>query len=350
METTLAMPVSGSAAISRIETLSDNLMALIEQVVWGFDTGVRYRILERRAEFEHVLSLGYFLILSKNSQLVGTLLCLNKKISLGFGGAVNALYETTLTVVPSEHGRGYAKRLVQEAGTNADRRSLEYAYIEEKNLPSAAAFKAQGFQTLGQFHATTFNRLRPKLAEGVRRLPSGQADEMKALLSELYRDHAFTDFDVSLRPENYWIVMENGRIVAGAQVEEELWSIESMPGPDGWFAVKVLPHLPILNQILNPKRIPVIKIGNLYVPEGREKDFMELVEHLTHHYQKKLALAYLDKKSPITMRLKSKLNFGLFNLFFETPVNIWARLHGTDQNEIENLKGRPFHISPLDIS
>jgi GNAT superfamily N-acetyltransferase len=344
------MPALETAAFEKTRALTPELIDHIEKVVWGVEAGVRYRILDRQAELEWVLPHGYILIMRKDARLIGTLLCLQKTVSLGNGSSIRVLYETTLTVLPSEHGKGHAKSLVQEAETNADRRSIEYAYIEEKNIPSAAAFKAQGFQTIGQFHATTFNRLRPKLSGRVRQLPSGQADQMKTLLSELYRDHTFTDFDVSLRPENYWVLMENNHIMAGAQVEEELWSIVSMPGLDGWFAAKVLPRLPLLRRILNPARIPVLKIGNLFVPEGHEKDFMKLVEHLTHHYRKKLALAYLDLKSPVTKRLKRKLNFGLFNLFFETPVNIWARSHGLDQEEMTSLQGRPFHISPIDIS
>jgi hypothetical protein len=344
------MPALETAAFEKTRTLTPELLIHIEKVVWGFEDGVRYQIFQRKAEFEGVLPHGYFLILRKDARLIGTLLCLQKTLALGNGAPLRALYETTLTVLPSEHGRGHAKSLLQEAGTNTERRSIEYAYIEDKNVPSAAAFKAQGYRPIGRFYATIFNRLRPRQSGRARLLPSDQVEQMTTLLAELYRDHAFADFELSLRPKDYWVVMENGRMIAGAQVEEEIWSIVSMPGPDGWFAVNVLPRLPFLRQILNPKRIPVLKIGNLYVPEGHEKDLMELVEHLTHTYRKKLALAYLDKKSLIAQRLQKKLRFGLFNSFFETPVNIWARFHGLNQNEVKALQERPFVISPLDIS
>ena len=77
---------------------------------------------------------------------------------------------------------------------------------------------------------------------------------------------------------------------------------------------------------------------------------MELVMHLTYHHRKKVALAYLDKRSPVYQRLKKTQWFGLFNPLFETPVNIWARFKGFEKYEIDAIKKLPFLISPLDIS
>ena len=79
-------------------------------------------------------------------------------------------------------------------------------------------------------------------------------------------------------------------------------------------------------------------------------EFMELVIHLTGCYRKKLALAYLDPRSPVYQRLKGNLRFGLFNPLFETPVNIWARFQGVAETEIAAFKKRPMVVSPLDIS
>src|SRR5277367_3650648 len=112
----------------------------------------------------------------------------------------------------------------------------------------------------------------------------------------------------------------------------------------------MLPRTPLLNKILNPEHIPLIKISNLYIADGREKEFMALVSHLTHHYRKILALAYLDPRSPVYQRLKKSRGFGLFNLFFETPVTIWARFQGFEEKDIQALREKPFVISSLDIS
>jgi hypothetical protein len=346
----VASAVSGEVVIVQSDILSDEQQEFIEKVVWGFATGVRYQILERRPMLERVLSDGHFLLLQKSGRLTGTLFCLNKSISLGSGMSANAVYESVLSVHPEEGGKGYAKRLLQEAGSSIQGRCIEYAYIETKNIPSAAAFKTQGFQILGQFHAMTFNRLRPQLSSRVSRLLSKDAKTIQDKLLELYKGHAFLDFETSFDSSHYWVLMDKGQIVSGVQVEEERWSIESMPGIEGWFAVSILPHLPLLNRVLNPKNIPVLKIGNLFIPEGREQEFMELIAHLTFHYRKKLALAYLDKRSLVTQRLQKTISFGPFNALFETPVNIWARFYGFQESEIVRLRGRPVVISPSDIS
>lgn len=334
-------------SIEKSETLSPELLTAIEEVVWGFDAGVRYKIFERQAMLERLVPPGHFLLLRKNRSLVGTLFCLPKNVSDGNSEMREALYLSVLSVRPEEGGQGHAKRLIQAAGAESSG-VMEYAYIEALNHPSAAAFKAQGYQELGQFHAVIFNRLRPQLSSRVQSLDVQRLGQMKELLSNLYQGHALCDFDESFQSDHYFVVMDQGKILAGIQLEEEFWSIVSMPGPDGWIAVKILPHLPLLSAILNPVRIPIIKIGNLYVPPGGEEAFMELVEHLTRQYQKKLALAYLDKRSPVYQRLKKSLSFGCFNPLFETPVSIWAR--GLDPKEWNDLQEKPFVISPLDIS
>ena len=293
-----------SLVLEKTNKLSLDFIPYIENVEWGFEAGVRYLILNREPMLNSILPLTVFQLLRRNKQLIGTAMSLEKKISLGNGDGVEANYISLLSVLPPEQGHGHAKALVQAASSMGRERKLHYAYIENKNVPSAAVFKALGYEEIGQFLATTFNRLFPKRYRDVARLQPEQVDFIKRELSELYRDHAFFDLDVSFHGDQYWVRMENGNIIAGAQVEEEFWSITSMPGPDGWFALKVLPSFPLLNMILNPKRLPIIKIANLFVMEGREKEFMELIFHLTCHYHKKLALGYLDPRSPIYRSLR----------------------------------------------
>jgi RimJ/RimL family protein N-acetyltransferase len=344
------MFIDDSLVLEKANRLPLDFIPYIEKVEWGFETGVRYLILNREPMLNSILPLAVFHLLRRNKQLIGTVMSLQKKISLGNGDRVEANYISLLSVLPAEQGHGHAKALVQAADSEGKERKLNYAYIEDKNIPSAAVFKALGYERVGQFLATTFNRFVPKRSRDVARLQPENTEFIKRQLSELYSNHAFLDLDASFHGDPYWVRMENGKIIAGAQVEEEFWSITSMPGPDGWFALKVLPYFPLLNKILNPKRLPIIKIANLYVAEGREKEFMELISHLTCQYHKKLALAYLDPRSLIYRRLRKTQWFGLFNSFFETPVNIWARFQGFNKAELAALKDRPFVISPLDIS
>jgi GNAT superfamily N-acetyltransferase len=320
-----------------VHQLTPELTDHLENVDWGFETGVRYRILERLAMLNTVIPHGEFRLLRDHEHLIGTLFSLHKNVSFGGKSLIKARYETLLSVRPEEHGKGHAKALIRAALSREETPAIQYAYIEAKNSPSAAAFKAQGYEIFGRFLATTFNRLRPTLSPHVELISTEHVDVLKNRLAELYQDHLLNDFDISFDPAHYWVFLDQGKPVAGVQIEEELWSITSMPGPDGWFAVHILPHLPFLNKILNPRKIPVLKLGHLYAPEGCEKEFMELAMHLTRYYRKKLALAYLDPRSSVYKRLKEKIPFGLFNPLFETPVNIWARFQGFTANEIATL-------------
>jgi len=333
-----------------VRKLSPELLEYLEKVDWGFDTGVRYRILDRRPMLEALLPHGEFRLLLKNHRIIGTVFSLHKKIGLGIGLLIDAQYDTLLSVLPQERGQGYAKALIQSSRSDAEKPKIQYAYVEEQNIPSASAFKSLGYEIAGRFLATTFNRLKPTLSARAALISAADAASIKAALVDMYREHGLNDVDMSFDQDHYWILHENGRPVVGAQIKEERWSITSMPGAAGLFAVHGLPYLPLLNRILNPRVIPLLKLSHPYVPEGREKELMELTMHVTCVYRKKLALAYLDPRSSVYRRLKENLRFGLFNPLFETPVNIWARFQNIAETEIVAFKKCPVVISPLDIS
>src|ERR1039457_4353555 len=102
------MPAAETSAFERTQTLTPELLAHIEHVVWGFETGVRYRILDRRAEFVGVFPHGRLLTLCQDKQLLATLLSLQKPVATGRGTTIDAHYLTTLSVWPAAHGRGLA--------------------------------------------------------------------------------------------------------------------------------------------------------------------------------------------------------------------------------------------------
>ena len=318
--------------------LTPELADYLENVEWGYKTGVRYRILDRRRMLEHVLPRGELRVVRENREIVGTLFSLHKRVEIAPGLSIPARYETLLSVIPQARGKGRSKALLQ-ATLDEQPRGIQYAYVEEKNAPSAAAFKALGYEPFGRFIATTLNRLRPQRSTRAKLLDPERKDFMQSRLRDFYKDHALTDIPESFLPTHYWILEKNGQPAAGVQIEEERWSITAMPGLEGLLAVHVL-----------PKRIPVLKISHLYCPPGYEQELMELVMHLTHYFGKKLALAYWDPRSPVYERLKQRLRFGFFNPLFETPVWVWARFPGFSPAEVAEFQRRPFVISPLDVS
>ena len=138
-----------------------------------------------------------------------------------------------------------------------------------------AILRRLGYQLIGRFRAMTFGRLFPKDSRRIfavppfvkggskggfsprqiplnppftkgEVVPSEFQGSFPDRLTEQYRDHALSDFEASFRPENAWVLMENGEVLAGLQVDPQRWEIQAVPGPGGFLALRALPHIPFV--------------------------------------------------------------------------------------------------------
>ena len=132
------------------------------------------------------------------------------------------------------------------------------------------------------------------------------------------------------------------------QATPQRWAIESLAGLEGRIALQLLPHLPMMRELFNPSDLRFLKISHFFYAPGQERFFFRLLEGVMYRHRQKLAIAYLDPRSPVNQALRHAGRLGILNPLLETPVKVFADVSGLQPAEITDLASRPLVISPLD--
>jgi hypothetical protein len=330
--------------------MPDDFVSLVENVRWGTQ-GVLYRVKNYQTTLQD-LPARLHLQLRKSGKLVAARIAIRKSVPKS-KGTTNAFYHSLFSVDPSEQGKGYGKLLARctldYLAKSLQQSGFIYAYIEEGNARSAGIAASLGYRRFGQFYAHPISRLLPRSSPRVHRLADEEQRQiLLRLLEDRYTGHALTDFSLSFNANKYWVLYEHGRPIAGAQVSEQIWQIEKLPGLSGILALNVVSRVPLARTLFNPKAWCFIKIGNIYFQPNRTKAFFELLEDLLYRYGMKTAALYIDHRSPIFEELRAS-NFGILDPLIRTKVDVWGFLEHLSQNEISELHSRPLAISAVDI-
>ncbi len=190
-----------------------------------------------------------------------------------------------------------------------------YSYIEENNTRSLNISQKLGFSSITTLETVLFSRLYPKEDNRVTRIDEV---ELPAILEKLKSQNAHTilrNFENINYQNNYFVLKENGRIVAGLQANPTRWKIVEMEGIGGKILLNVLPHIPILKRLINPQKYEFLAIEGIFVEYGSGEFLYPLIEGVLHHFSVTSALIELDSKSPILEMFKKKQNLGLLNAF-----------------------------------
>ena len=353
MNSTLASPTVTlplSVSLEVIQEANAQMAEHLEKIRWGTD-GAIYRLCDYEKTLRHVPD-ARFLAIRKQGRLVGIRLLTEKRIPWQ-GKPLQAFYHGLFSVAPDEQHRGHGRKLAQWTldyiQARSELRSITYAFVEAGNHRSFRISESLGYRRIGTFHATWFSRLHPKTSARLSPLAKSDVPELLNRLARQYQGHALTDFSISLERNNYRILREGKTIVAGLQAESQRWVFESLGGTGGFMAVKILPCIPVLGSLFNPREFRFLKVGNIFFSPGRAQAASELLEATLAGSGLKVALMFLDKKSPVYLEWLSKGGLGILNALAEVEVHVMARFQGFPDEEVEEFSRRPLSISPIDL-
>jgi len=341
---------TSSITLDVMDRVTPEVPRFFENILWGTD-GAMYRLRDYEASLRHVPQ-ARFLGLRKQGRLVALRILLEKRI-FWESESLQAFYHGLLCVDPREQNQGYGKMLVERTldyiGRRSEPKNITYAFIEAGNHRSFRISESLGYQKIGTFHATWFSRLHPNPSSRLNSLAAKEIPELLNGLNHQYQDHVLTDFSVSLMPKSYRVIRDGMRIVAGLQAEPQRWVFESLGGTGGFLAVKILPHIPVVGSLFNPQNFRFLKIGNLFFSPGCAEAASELLEATLAASGQKVALLFMDKKSPVYLEWLSKSDLGILNALAEVEVHVMARFRGFPNEEITEFAKRPLSISPVDL-
>jgi len=329
---------------------SPQVIRLLERTVWG-GRGLLYEIRGidaklRRMSDPHVFSI-------EMEGRLASVCILNRKTALVLGTEYDAFHFVMVATDDAERGKGLASLLgthVRRFCEDAFREpGVGYGYIEASTEYSLRLSNRIGHTVERFVPLTVFSRFLPRDDPGVRPMLESEAEVVRDNLYDLYRGHSLLDFDTSLRPEEYFVLSRDGRIVAGAQAEILHWSVVRMPGWAGRFIVGGLPHIPGLRNLLDVSDLNFLRFGNLFVRPGDEAQLVTLLEALLARNGLRIGLIVMDQRSPVFEGIKAYGKFGLLNAAFRGTTKVVADFRGVTEDEITAIRARPVLVSAGDV-
>jgi RimJ/RimL family protein N-acetyltransferase len=262
-------------------------------------------------------------------------------------------YGRYLTIDSSFQGKKYGQLLKNEAVKYIESQqtvsAIFYSYIEENNIRSLKISENEGFISVSHLKTTIFTRLNPQKAIGFEKIQKSEMPFIIEKLGKKYREYTFSNLENVGYQENYFVLKKNDKIVAGFQANPVHWKIHSMSGIGGFVIMNILPYLPYLKQLINPKKYEFLAIEGFYFKDNPQ-DLYPLLESALHHFQITSALFQLDFKDELYNYFVKSGKMGLLNLIKkDVKTHVMVKNIGFDLQQSQ-LAESTAYVSSFDYT
>ena len=290
--------------------------------------------------------------IEENTKLIGTVVFCNTPVSCG-PNEYNCYYARYFAAAKAIRGSGIIPRMavksMQVLSEQEREKTIYFACVEKSNTTSYKTVQFAGYSDIGTIKTMGFSRFFP------RRQPIESIDnpekrrEMLNLLKAGYQAHALVQFNSLFMQNAYYVIRENGRIVAGCQYHRVHWVVRSMDGWSGKLIVNFAPRVPLLRRFFNPGKFEFLAFEGIYVLPGYEKHLSRLFDGLLAKEKLYSALYWMAENCPLRQRIATTLHHGLLHSFVKNAdSNIMASFHQLSPDEISDIKARPLYASAFD--
>jgi len=350
MEKTLLLK-DDSFSIWKEQGIPIEAIEFLDSISWGSE-GAVYEHKNTPEHFKYITN-PYLVSITEAGKIMGTAVFCNSQVTVT-GKPFNYYYTRYFASSPVIRGRGVIKRLaiqvmssIREGETS---KTIFVGFVERGNKGSYKVSESAGYHTIGTIKTVGFSRFFPKKCTKIQQVTTeSERQEVLALLKDQYRQHALVQFDYLFMHDNYYVIKENNEIVAGCQFHRAHWVINKMPGFMGKVILNVVPRIPLLNQLFNPKKFEFLAFEGLFFKPGNEHRLHELFEGLLTQEKLKSAMFWMDKKCPCYKALIKYGRLGLINKFVKgSDVYIMASYQNMTVEEIYATENSPLYASGFD--
>ncbi len=329
--------------------MGDEFFEIMEQVSFGTSQTLYHHYYSR----EHLSHIPdpYFFTVRREGRLQSVVTFCGRRIR-SLGQEDHGIYIRYFAAAPEIQGKGlvgrFSKMVMKWAVDHEDRQAAFHASIEARNARVRKVIRSVGFSELATVRTVGFSRFFPKPDKAVRPLDREEFDAFLPRLASFYAGHAFWTSDNLFLDNDYFILEESGRIIAGVQAHRGRWSVDRLPGPVGML-LPAIPYIPLINRIFNPRDFRFLTFEGFYVEPGREGRIQNLLETLLARYGCHSALLWFDERDPFYRRLLDKNDMGLLHKFVgDSNATFIINLKGFSAEAEARLKEPPLYISGHD--
>ena len=244
----------------------------------------------------------------------------------------------------------YAGKVMEVVRDAESEKTIYVGCVEKGNIRSFKVVENVGYEILGTQSVNAFSRFFPKAQPDLEQITTEKdKTEILELLRKYYQSHVLVHFDYLFLHDNYFVIRDKGEIVAGSQYHRVHWAMNQMPGFMGSIIMNVLPHLPFINRLFNPKQFEFLTFEGIYFKPGHEETMLRLFEGLLHKEKLNSALYWMGETCPYRQAIKQYGHSGLLQHFVgDAGVYIMTSYRNMSAEEIELMKSGPLYASSFD--
>jgi hypothetical protein len=326
------------------------MVGLLKSTVWG-SRASRYRILGLPEKLARLRDPSFFTLVENGHEL--GVIVIDRCAKDIMGRPCGAYHFVMAATDPDRRNEGLAGIILDKVRAfciaTVGQPGFGFTYVEATTEFSLRLSDRIGHAVEADIPLTLFSRLFPKEHDAVVLLDPSEEVAMTNRLEDLYSDHELGDFARSLNPEEYFVLGNGAQILAGVQAEVIRWSVVEMPGLAGWFLMNVFPMIPLSKCIIDLRDLRIVRLGNLFVPQGNEGFLSTLMEAVLAREKAKLGLIMLDGRSPVFQRIRDHGRRGLLSGALKGSAKVRIAITGMDDDMLAQLSSRPLLVSPADV-
>lgn len=331
------------------EKYSDEILELLNSVTLGTN-GAKYKHLDTTERIKQADSPLY-LSMERNNKVLGniTFCRRNEHWYIRYFAFRNFLQAGT-KAKREDKGNSFLKReltsffkqALHGEGIDSPVKSM-YAYIDPKNDRSKWMSENFGFKTVAKLTTQSFSRVKPK---GSNRLfVLNEWDEIKNHVFDQFGHYNYYFDTHCSKPPFYCLKDENGGLLAYAKFTTVNWKIVRMPGKLGGIFTKIIPFVPLLRTLIQPKN-HVFLVPEIVWTTGNDAQLLnELFEGVLAREKRHLILWWVDQSDPFYMDVKPKVKWGILHRMIGANAVDVVRLSQKDDYPAE----KPIFVSAFDM-
>jgi len=321
-------------------TPSSAVINLINTSVLG-SNGTRYRHINAIEQLDRIDNPLYFSLIRNNNCLANITLCKRKD---GFylryfvfhsSFQANRFQKNTFAKNKSTPFRQEISKFFERK--IKDHNQTIYAYIEPDNTRSLNMAMQFGFNPVCQIQMHHFSRLTPIGSEQLCWISHEEAYEY---VRKTYGNYTYYFEHFNSGKFAGWRV--EGQLVFIARFHQGCWEIQSLKGAFGKVLTKIIPWIPMINSIINPKKHSFIAFDSLVLINRsvNKKELNYFFSAALAAFNVKHMMHWSDPGDPNQSNLQ-KIKWGLLHRFLgKSSVNLMVK---------GEVKSGPFYVDAMDM-
>lgn len=357
-------------------TPSEELMEHMHQTVLGQPGGFRYQHTNLEDRF-YSGDENYFMYLRKSGKMVGSVgFCSKPSETAGLSHdswliryfsikaplrAVPKKRKTQADLKDENKRTTVLGRFIQpviadpsqlrEGETMADQPAIVFAIIDQTNLRSMNFSVQMGLETVGSMAGFSFSRMQPCRSERIETVKEYERAAILKQIREYYKDYMLFYSDSIFKNNDYYVIKEGGRMVAGVQIYPVDWKIVDFGSQLTNRTVRLLARIPWVRKRIAPDEISFLAFDAIYCEPGFEKVLYELMEGVLERTGNYIAMIMMDLDSDLYSLFRNRKKLGILHQIMGTfYADIRVRFIHMPDAVREHFYNRPTYIPTYDNS